>query len=480
MKRRLLRFAPAVAVIALLSSVGIAQRFRTDVTTTSRTIDVAAADSGTTGGGVAGGAPVVGGAGNSSSGAGANAPLPVKAGLSCAAGRNGGKTDIGVTGSSIKLGATVVKSGIGSSFLGEVPIALSAVVKKVNRGGGICGRLLDLKMRDDGWDAALGQQFIRNFISSGVFALAVSPSSEGLDAAIRNGDISRARLPVVGADGMLISQYRDPWVWPVAASTMTAMHVMARNAKDRGAKTFGLVYDKSFHFGVEGASAFRGAIRRMFGSTAALKADIGIETDQTSFKNDVVRFNDKCNPCDYVAMLLEPPAALQWIRDGSSFGSLEPGGTGGPQPLFVDSFARACGQPCNGMWVWTGYTPPIPPFDSLPPVVTYVNDVRAERSTVDVTNPFVEGGYLGMQLLVDGLRRVGPELTRDRLRAALDSIQLDSGLSTPLTWRRDNHYANNSVRAFSMVMNANAFSQWRDEQTGWIADPWVGLDAPKR
>lgn len=472
--RKLARFLPAIFAIGLLSSVSIAQRFRDDVTTTTRNVVENAGSIAVPG------APATPGAPGGSDSLATNAPLPVKAGLECRAGRNGGATDRGVTGGSIKLGATVVKSGIGSSFLGEVPVALSAVVKKVNRAGGVCGRLLDLKMRDDEWKAARGQQFIRNFISEGVFALAVSPSSEGLDAAIRNGDISRAKLPVVGADGMLISQYRDPWVWPVAASTITTMHVMGKNAADRGAKTFGLVYDKSYHFGVEGASAFRGAIRRMFGNTSKLLADVGVEANQPSYKNDVDRFNAACNPCDFVAMLLEPPTALKWIQDGGSFGKLSPGGTGGPQPLFVDSFARPCGQPCNGMWVWTGYTPPIPPYDALPAVTQYVNDVRAERSTVDTNNPFVEGGYLGMQLLVKGLERVGPELTRERLRAALDSMRLDAGLSNPLQWQRGNHFANNSVQAFSIVVNAGSFSSWRYEQTGWVSDPWPGLDAPKR
>ena len=403
-------------------------------------------------------------------------------GLACAKGRNGGATDIGVTGSSIKLAATAAKTGIAESFLGEVPVALEAVKNRVNREGGICGRLLELAIRDDKWQANLGQQYIGNFISEGVFALAVSPSSQGLDAAIRNGDISRAGIPVVGADGMLISQYTDPWVWPVAASTITAMHVMAKDAAERGAKSFGLVYDQSYHFGVEGASAFRGALSRLFPGQNVLKADVPVEANASDYKTKVNAFNSQCNPCDFVAMLLEPPTALQWIRDGAVFGAMPQGGTGGPQPLFVNYFARECGSKCNGMWVWTGYTPPLAPFDDVPGVVKYTNDIRAQKSTVDVSNPFVEGGYLGMELLVQALRDVGPDLTRARMKAALDRMSLDRSLSQPLQWRSGNHFANNSVQAFSVVVNAGSFSGWRYEsqQTGWQSDPWPGQDAPKR
>lgn len=404
-----------------------------------------------------------------------------RAGLECVRGRNGGATDTGVTASAIKLAATVVKGGDGSSFLSEVPIALEAVKNRVNRQGGVCGRLLELEMVNDDWKANEGQETIRNFIAKGVFALAVSPSSQGLDAAIRNGDIGRAGIPVVGADGMLISQYTEPWVWPVAASTITTMHVMAKDAAARGAKTFGIVYDYSYHFGVEGASAFRGALGRLFPGQEVLKADVGIDAGQPRYQNSVQAFNTNCNPCDFVAMLMEPKTALQWIRDGGSFGDPERGGTGGPQPLFLNSFATACGARCNGMRVWTGYMPPIEPFDDRPGVAQYVNEVRAQKSTIEVNNPFVQGGYLGMELLVEALRQVGPNLTRQRLRAVLDEIIFDKGLSLPLQWRSGNHFANNSVQAFSIVTNAGSFSGWRyEEQTGWVVDPWVGLDAPKR
>lgn len=472
MRSRWFRLLPLVLGVVVASTFSVGQVYRNKVTNTR----VSAA--GTDGSSGPGSTSTVTGAGPGAVAGGAKSGGKAGANLECARGRNGGATDVGVTAGSIKLGATVVKTGIGASFLGQVPNALDAVKNRVNRQGGICGRLLTIEQVDDQWQADLGQRYIRNFISEGVFGLAVSPSSQGLDAAIRNGDISRAGIPVVGADGMLISQYTDPWVWPVAASTITAMHVMAKNAAERGAKSFGLVYDQSYHFGVEGASAFRGALSRLFPGQQVLKADVGIDAGEPSYKNEVQKFD--CNPCDFVAMLLEPPTALQWIRDGGPFGSMEQGGTGGPQPLFVDSFARNCGARCNGMWVWTGYSPPISPFDDLPGVVQYVNDLRAQNSSTEINNPFVEGGYLGMELLVEGLKRVGPNLTRARLRAVLDQMSFDKGLSQPLKWSQGNHFANSSVQAFSVVVNAGSFSGWRYENTGFIADPWVGLDAPKR
>src|SRR5205085_11795586 len=110
--------------------------------------------------------------------------------------------------------------------------------------------------------------YIQNYIQACYFALAVNPSSEGLDAAVKNGTIDNAGMPVVGTDGMLISQYRWPessntpglaeWDWPVATSTVSTMHIIAEFGKNHyGAKSFGLVYDTDYKLGPEGALAFK-------------------------------------------------------------------------------------------------------------------------------------------------------------------------------------------------------------------------------
>jgi ABC-type branched-subunit amino acid transport system substrate-binding protein len=126
------------------------------------------------------------------------------------------------------------------------------------------------------------------------------------------------------------------------------------------------------------------------------------------------------------------------------------------------------------MWVWTGFTPPIEPFSREPAVTAYVNAVRQTNASADVNNSFVEGGYLGMKLLVDALQRTGPRLTRRALMAALDSTDLDPGLSRPLSWRPGRHFANRCVMAFE-IESRPSFAGWR-QQTGWLCDPWLGRD----
>ena len=392
----------------------------------------------------------------------------------CAAGRNGGATDVGVTGTSINLASTLAESGIGASFLGDARYGMLAVVNQVNRQGGICGRRLNLTLVDDGWVATTGESDIRNFIAEKYFALAVVPSSEGLNAASNSNDIDSAGIPVIGTDGMLNSQYKDPWIWPVAASTVSAAHIAALSAYNAGSRTFGIVYDKDYKFGPEGASAFAAAVGRLGGQ---LKVSIGIKSGQQSYSGEVNTFVQSCSPCDMTFMLLEPDTAIAWIKSDQSSGHYIFGGkrTAGPQPLFVSSFGQACGQLCNNMWVWTGYQAPYPPFDTSSADADYVNAIASVSGNADVANQFLEGAYVGMRLLVEALQTVGPDLTRARLRAVMDGLTFDSGLTNPLSWQAGNHFANTAMLGFT-IQYSQAFNGFQYQQTGWVKDPWALKD----
>lgn len=398
--------------------------------------------------------------------------------LECAPGRNGGATDKGVTKNKIRLASTHVLSGPGSSFLGSSHYGLEAVVNRVNQAGGICGRILELTLRDDGWDAARGSQFLQNFINDGTgyFALPVVPSSEGLTQAIRSRIISNGQIPVIGTDGMLKEQYQDPYVWPVATATVSTMRVMAKHAYDTlGARQFGIVYDSQYKFGREGAQAFKDFVEKKLPG-ARVDAYVGIQPSQPNYP-EAETFNTKCGPtkrCEFVAMLLEPGTAISWINSHDAPEGFGTKATAGAQTLFNESFARNCGEKCSGMLLWTGYNPPIGELKNLPGVAEYVKDVQALNKGVDVNNQFLEGSYLGMSVFVEALKRVGPNLTRARLREVMDSMVYESDLASKLTYAANRHYANISAQAFEVRTGAGGFTGFANSGSGFIPDPDPG------
>ncbi len=401
----------------------------------------------------------------------------------CSKGQNAGATDTGVSRNQIRFAATVVKTGIAKDFLSDAQFGMEAVRQKVNRAGGICGRTIQIDYLDDGWEPDRGQRIIEGWIQSKkYFGLAVNPSSEGVRGAIDAKVIRDNRFPVIGSDGQLIDQYQDPWVGPVATSTASVMHIMARNAAQRGAKTFGIVWDQKYRFGVEGHKAFIGAVKRLGGT---MSADVGVQGGQQSYSNQVNNFIGDCggislSKCDFLALLLEPNTATRWVGDGGlGNGRDRPRvGIGAPQPLFVDSFARDCGKYCDQMWVWTSFKPPLDPFLKEPAVAAYLADLRRVNSQADASNPHVQGAYLGMQLLVEALKRLGPAPTRNGIKAVLDSMTLNTGLAPPLRFAGANHNANISAQAFFALAGTGSFQQWRYAGTGFIADIEVGKDVP--
>jgi ABC-type branched-subunit amino acid transport system substrate-binding protein len=395
----------------------------------------------------------------------------------CAPGKNGGATDRGVTATDIKLATTVASSGVGGSFLGDMQYAMESVAQQVNRAGGICGRQLHITYRDDGWDAVRGAQFLRNFIKEGIFAIPVGASSEGLRVVIDGHDLDEAQIPVVGSDGLAIDQYltdggqAQPWVWPVATATVSSARIMANEAWRRGARNPGIVFDNNYRFGKEAAVAFNNEIKRLnhgkgvkgFNTqNTCNELYCGIVAGQNSYSGYVTSFYS-AKP-DFVALFLEPQTALAWMGDENAPGASSPSvpyGYGAAQPLFTQQFETLCKEKCDQMVVWTGFKPNVEKYRTDQGVERYIRDLQGTRPSADQYNQFTESAHVGMELLVEALRRVGPELTRQRLKAVLDAMSFNNQLTiqTPLGFTGGSRFANVTMQAFTM--------QYKSTSGGW-------------
>ena len=431
---------------------------------------------GRTGGSSGSGSAVGGGASGTSGGSGAGGAGGATGPAECAAGKNGGATDKGVTATQIKLAATVVKDGAGKSLLESSEIGMRAVINKVNAEGGICGRRLALTTVNDSWDAARGQEYIRRFIDEGYFALPVVPSSEGLSEAIKGNLIAEAGIPVVGANGLRVDQYSDDWVFPVGTATVSIMRAMVDHAYKQGKRNFGIVWDEKYKFGQEGAEAFRKYVTSL--PDATVKADQKLNPDVQGYGTEAQNFNRACgnsgetSGCDLVVLLLVPSTALNWKAANPGAVAGRGAVTYGAQTLFTDDFARQCGSWCSGMAVWTGYNPPIPPVDSKPGVAQYVNDVKAISPSVDTRNQFLQGAYLGMQVFVQAVKDCSPVLTRACIREKLDATDFSTDLASSLSWRPKDHYANKYAQPFAIDATGGTFNGWKYLQdVGFVRDP---------
>ena len=482
-------FIVGLIAVIVLSLWGIAPQFKTQTVGVVSGAGGGAAGPAATGSAGTTTTTTTGGGGGGHQGGGVN-----PAGLHCAAGQNGGSTAPGVSANAINIRATTVTSGVGSGFLGEAQDGIQAAVNEVNAAGGICGRLVSFSPLNDGWDPVSGNSDIQNFINSGnVFALVGQPDSEGLDAAHANNTVDTGGIPVVGTDGLLKSQYFDPLIFPVAASTVTNMHIIAKYAYDHGARHFGIVYDTTYKFGLEGANAFDQEVKRLTGSDISgyssgnqgcdSGAFCGVPSNTESgsssegYSSQISNFDSACKPCDAVVLLLEPQPAETWMQGEASCGCSWYSTLYGGEPLFDDSFATACGGACAHMIVWTGYHPAVTPFDGEPGVAQYVRSLQAVCPSCDAHNEFTEGAYLGTKLFLWACAQVGPDLTRSALTKVLTSQAFQSQLSTVLRYAGLPHQANVSMAAFQdNAPPGGSFNGWSYLNTGFLADPAPGSD----
>lgn len=377
-------------------------------------------------------------------------------------------SDTGVTEDRIEVVTTSHRSGTGSSYLGTAYIGVQAVVNRVNAAGGVCGRRLELRYSDD------------PVAHTTAFAVVGPTMSTKLEQSIANGDADRSGMPVVGGAGLVKAQYSSGWAWPVGPSVAGAARSMAQHAFELGARTFGVVYDSQQTFGLEGKQALQQYVGELSGAT--LKASVGLPPGKPSYGAEANAFNEACgSSCDFVAMLLTPETANIYINSQTEESGRKKGFgkmlTGGAPMLFNERFARDCGKYCDGMLTWTGYLPPIGEHASNPDAARYVDAVKSVDPGIDANNQFLEGAYVGTELLVQALRAVGSNLTRERLQQALDDLTFRSGLVTDLDWGPtvpSQRVANTAVRAFRVQTASGSFVGFQDAGTGWRRDPHPG------
>jgi hypothetical protein len=116
--------------------------------------------------------------------------------------------------------------------------------------------------------------------------------------------------------------------------------------------------------------------------------------------------------------------------------------------------------------LWTGFKPNMEQFAGQPPLQRYAADLRRYSPTIDLNNQFVEGGYLGMRLMIEAVSKASEAkggLTRVNLVAVLNATKSwDIGLTVdPLTWSASNHFAQSSAHAFDEQFSESSGVGWR-------------------
>ena len=344
----------------------------------------------------------------------------------------------GVTSSSIRIGSCSALSGP-ASFLGiQTQVGALAYFHLVNSTGGVYGRSIELKSRDDGYDPEQTSACFDSLLKADVFAMGFFVGTPTAAKYIPMAESSK--IPVVGlfTGAQMLYEPLKHDIVNVRASYFDETHEQVEHLWNvRGVRKIGVIYQddafgKAVLEGVQHALAKHQATPAALGTFQRNTTDVstGIKTVRDAKPEAVV----VVGPYAPVAAILKEAHAASW------------------HPLFLtvsfvgtESLIRAAGPDAEGVVV----TQVVPPYDrtELPTIKLYRDALDKYMSGTSPSFVSLEG-FVDAMVMVQALRVAGHDLTREKFITAIESLHdADMGLGHNFVL----HYSPKDHKGFDSV-----------------------------
>lgn len=291
-------------------------------------------------------------------------------------------------------------------------VGANALFAAVNKAGGVGGRKLVLKSLDDSFKPDISVTNAKKLIREDkVFALFFSRGTANLAAMLPV--LEESKVPLVGSTSGAAS-LRKPvprQVFHTRASTSAEVSRALNHLNTIGIKSVMVVYQDD-QFGKEALAAAKEAIAQI-GMTLVGTAPVERGTANVAQAADEVA---KLQPkAVFMALQNKPVAELaKALRARGAASQLLGLSILGPQVVYKDA-----GDAARGI-VLTQVTPSPRGVDSAMQR-DYQRDMKATGQTAMTYNSFE--GYIAARILVEGLRRSGTPLTRERFVEAMEGMR---------------------------------------------------------
>jgi branched-chain amino acid transport system substrate-binding protein len=330
----------------------------------------------------------------------------------------------GVTTNSILIGSCSALDGP-ARFLGsQTVLGATAYLHGINDQGGVHGRRINLTAFDDGYDPEKAPDCFKRMEKEGVFALGFFV---GTPTAAKYVPLAQEQhIPVVGlfTGAQILYEPVKHYVINVRASYYDETHEQVSKLWDSlRIRKIGVIYQDDA-FGKAVLDGVKRALEKYHATPAALGAFARNTTNVSDGLKTVMNGKPEAvilaGPYAPVAEIVKQAHAAGW------------------HPLFLtvsfvgtEEFIRVTGSDAEG----TVITQVLPPYDRMdfPTVAQY--RAALEKYYPGSAPSFVSfEGYVDAMVLVEGLKRAGSDLSRDKLITAIESIHhLEVGLGPKLT-----------------------------------------------
>jgi branched-chain amino acid transport system substrate-binding protein len=336
----------------------------------------------------------------------------------------------GVTAESVRLGTFCDLSGPNSTVGMAALRGYSAYYNHVNRWGGVHGRRIELMVKDDRFDPARTSVAVRDLIEKDeVFAI-VSPLGTPTNLAVIEY-LLREQVPVISPHSG-VSQWSTPLkrtYFALQPSYRVEGQLLAQYVLKELRPSSIAVFFVDDEFGWEGVTAFRKELARAgIEPVVAVTHSVGESTPSSWLAALAAHQPDLVVLYTYV----KPAADLLRAAHQAGF---RPGWLGSYVISGPDLFQLAGPAATHGVRA-TSY--PAGPRHHRGEALFRKLMTRDYGDESPGTHSRI--GFAAAQLVVEGLQRAGPDLTRDGLVAALESIEdWSGGLLPPIGYSATDH-----------------------------------------
>ena len=317
----------------------------------------------------------------------------------------------GVTPHSILLGQSAAFSGPAAQLGIQMNIGTKAYFDYVNGQGGVYGRKIELKTRDDRYEGNLCADNTKKFIQEDkVFALISYVGTPTTVAAMPI--FTEARVPLIGpfTGAEALRNPVNHYIFNVRASYYDETEKIVEQLVSTGNRKIAVFYQDDAY----GQAGLKGVQIAMDKRNLKIIALGKVERNTTKVQ-DAVKTINAAHP-DGVIMISAYTSIAEFVREMKKAGST----TQFHNVSFVGSTALADALKDDGYGVAISQVVPFP-WGPEVRVVREYQEILAKEGHTDYNFSSLEGFIVG-KVMVEALRHTGRELTRERLISALEGM----------------------------------------------------------
>ena len=318
----------------------------------------------------------------------------------------------GVTPKTILLGQSAAFTGPAAQLGIQLNIGTKAYFDHINAQGGIFGRKIELKTLDDRYEGNLCAENTKKLITEDkVFALVSYVGTPTTVAAMPI--FTEAKVPLIGpfTGAEALRNPVNRYIFNVRASYYDETEKIVEQLVSTGNHKIAVFYQDDAY----GQAGLKGVQIAMDKRNMKIVA-LGKVERNTVKVQDAVKVINGVQP-DGVIMISAYTSIAEFVREMKAAGST----TQFHNVSFVGSTALADALKGEGYGVAISQVVPYPWSPSVPIVKEY-QEVMAKAGHSADTNFSSLEGYLVAKVMVEGLKRAGKDLTREKLIAALEGM----------------------------------------------------------